>query len=105
MTGAKIAWGGDLVALPLLDHLTLSGNIVNDRSSMVMKTRNESRRLSNSYPDELKHTKSKNTICLWFDNDAHEAARFYAATFPDSKVTAVHEAPADYPPEAFTGCD
>src|SRR4030095_8836223 len=28
---------------------------------------------------------------------AHEAARFYAATFPDSKVTAVHEAPADYP--------
>jgi predicted 3-demethylubiquinone-9 3-methyltransferase (glyoxalase superfamily) len=32
-----------------------------------------------------------------FDKDAHEAARFYAATFPDSKVTAVHEAPADYP--------
>ena len=29
----------------------------------------------------------KNTICLWFDKDAHEAARFYAATFPDSKVT------------------
>jgi predicted 3-demethylubiquinone-9 3-methyltransferase (glyoxalase superfamily) len=41
--------------------------------------------------------KPKNTICLWFDKDAHEAARFYAATFPDSKVTAVHEAPADYP--------
>ena len=39
----------------------------------------------------------KNTICLWFDKDAHEAARFYAATFPDSKVTAVHEAPGDYP--------
>ena len=35
----------------------------------------------------------KNTICLWFDKDAHEAARFYAATFPDSGVTAVHEAP------------
>jgi predicted 3-demethylubiquinone-9 3-methyltransferase (glyoxalase superfamily) len=32
----------------------------------------------------------KNTVCLWFDKDAHEAARFYAATFPDSKVTAVH---------------
>ena len=29
----------------------------------------------------------KNTICLWFDKDALEAARFYAATFPDSKVT------------------
>jgi predicted 3-demethylubiquinone-9 3-methyltransferase (glyoxalase superfamily) len=33
--------------------------------------------------------KPKNTICLWFDKDAEEAARFYAATFPDSKVTAV----------------
>ena len=41
--------------------------------------------------------KPKNTICLWFDKDAHEAARFYAATFPDSKVTAVRKAPADYP--------
>ena len=41
--------------------------------------------------------KPKNTICLWYDKDAHEAARFYAATFPDSKVTAVHEAPSDYP--------
>ena len=41
--------------------------------------------------------KPKNTICLWFENDAHEAARFYAATFPDSEVTAVHQAPADYP--------
>ena len=40
---------------------------------------------------------SKNKICLWFNKDAHEAARFYAATFPDSKVTAVHEAPSDYP--------
>ena len=39
----------------------------------------------------------KNTICLWFDKDAEEAARFYAATSPDSKVTAVHRAPADYP--------
>ena len=41
--------------------------------------------------------KPKNTICLWFDKDAHEAARFYAATFPDSEVTAVHTAPGDYP--------
>ncbi len=41
--------------------------------------------------------KAKNTICLWFDKDAHEAARFYAATFPDSKVIAVHKAPSDYP--------
>jgi len=41
--------------------------------------------------------KPKNTICLWFDKDAQEAARFYAATFPDSKVTAVHHAPSDFP--------
>ena len=39
----------------------------------------------------------KNTICLWFDKDAHEAARFYAATFPNSNVTAVHKAPSDFP--------
>lgn len=39
----------------------------------------------------------KNTICLWFDKAAEDAARFYAATFPDSQVTAVHRAPADYP--------
>jgi predicted 3-demethylubiquinone-9 3-methyltransferase (glyoxalase superfamily) len=41
--------------------------------------------------------KPKNTICLWFDKDAHQAAEFYAATFPDSKVTTVFKAPSDYP--------
>ena len=39
----------------------------------------------------------KNTICLWYDNDAREAATFYANTFPDSAVGAVHHAPGDYP--------
>jgi predicted 3-demethylubiquinone-9 3-methyltransferase (glyoxalase superfamily) len=39
----------------------------------------------------------KNTICLWFDKDAEEAANFYAATFPDSKVGSVFRAPADFP--------
>ncbi len=39
----------------------------------------------------------KNIICLWFDKDAEAAARFYAATFPNSEVTAVHRAPGDYP--------
>lgn len=40
---------------------------------------------------------AKNTICLWYDNDAESAARFYAQTFPDSSVGAVHRAPGDYP--------
>jgi 2-polyprenyl-6-hydroxyphenyl methylase/3-demethylubiquinone-9 3-methyltransferase len=40
---------------------------------------------------------AKNTICLWYDRDAEEAARFYAETFPDSSVGAVHRAPGDFP--------
>lgn len=39
----------------------------------------------------------KNTICLWYESDAEAAARFYAETFPDSAVSAVHRAPADFP--------
>ena len=39
----------------------------------------------------------KNTICLWYDKDAEAAARFYAATFPDSSVDAVRTAPSDNP--------
>jgi predicted 3-demethylubiquinone-9 3-methyltransferase (glyoxalase superfamily) len=39
----------------------------------------------------------KNTICLWYARDAEAAARFYAATFPDSAVGAVHRAPSDFP--------
>ena len=40
---------------------------------------------------------AKNTICLMYDKDAEAAAHFYAKTFPDSAVTAVHRAPSDYP--------
>ncbi|MCP3432572.1 VOC family protein [Stutzerimonas stutzeri] len=40
---------------------------------------------------------NKNTICLWYDGTALEAATFYAETFPDSAVGAVHRAPGDYP--------
>jgi predicted 3-demethylubiquinone-9 3-methyltransferase (glyoxalase superfamily) len=39
----------------------------------------------------------KNTICVWYDKDAEAAARFYAATFPDSTIGAVHRAPSDFP--------
>lgn len=40
---------------------------------------------------------AKNTICIWYDKDAEAAARFYAETFPDSSLNAVHHAPGDYP--------
>lgn len=41
--------------------------------------------------------RAKNTICLWYDGGAEEAARFYAATFPNSSVGAILRAPGDYP--------
>jgi predicted 3-demethylubiquinone-9 3-methyltransferase (glyoxalase superfamily) len=40
---------------------------------------------------------AKNVICLWYDGDAEEAASFYAKTFPNSAVKAIHRAPGDYP--------
>jgi len=40
---------------------------------------------------------AKNVICIWYDNDAEEAARFYSKTFPNSAVKAVHKAPGDFP--------
>jgi len=43
------------------------------------------------------NNKIKIQPCLWFNKNAEEAARFYAATFPDSRVTAVHKSPSDYP--------
>ncbi len=39
----------------------------------------------------------KNTLCLWYDNDAEGAARFYAETFPNSALGKVHYAPSDFP--------
>ncbi|MGN6519590.1 MAG: VOC family protein [Dokdonella sp.] len=40
---------------------------------------------------------AKNTVCLWYDGTALDAARFYAETFPDTTVDAIHYAPGDYP--------
>jgi predicted 3-demethylubiquinone-9 3-methyltransferase (glyoxalase superfamily) len=49
---------------------------------------------------------NNNTICLWYNNNAKEAANFYASTFPDSEVSAVHYAPADYPGgENLSSCE
>jgi 2-polyprenyl-6-hydroxyphenyl methylase/3-demethylubiquinone-9 3-methyltransferase len=42
-------------------------------------------------------TVAKNTVCLWYDGDAEDAACFYTATFPDSSIDAVHRAPGDFP--------
>ncbi len=39
----------------------------------------------------------KNKVCLWFDKDAEEAARFYCSVFPDSALGAIHRAPLDNP--------
>ena len=40
---------------------------------------------------------NKNTICLWYNHDAEEAAQFYAKTFPNSSVESVHRAPSNFP--------
>ncbi|MFC0135669.1 hypothetical protein CR105_19310 [Massilia eurypsychrophila] len=40
---------------------------------------------------------SKNTVCIWYDGTALEAAQFYADTFPDTTVGTIHRAPGDYP--------
>jgi predicted 3-demethylubiquinone-9 3-methyltransferase (glyoxalase superfamily) len=40
---------------------------------------------------------AKNTICVWYDGNAREAAEFYASVFPDSSVGAIHRAPLDTP--------
>ena len=42
-------------------------------------------------------TRTKIAPCLWFNRNAEEAAKFYAATFPDSRVDAVHKSPSDFP--------
>ncbi len=40
---------------------------------------------------------SKGTICLWYERDAEEAARFYTEIFPQSHLGVIHKAPSDYP--------
>jgi predicted 3-demethylubiquinone-9 3-methyltransferase (glyoxalase superfamily) len=47
--------------------------------------------------EERMKTPAKNSVCLWYDGDAEQAAQFYAKTFPDSSVGTVYRAPADFP--------
>jgi predicted 3-demethylubiquinone-9 3-methyltransferase (glyoxalase superfamily) len=39
----------------------------------------------------------KNAVCLWYKKDALKAAKFYASVFPDTRITAVHKVPSDFP--------
>ena len=66
--------------------------IITSISGPLRRTDPGTTELSLTEHKEYRNMKPKNTICLWFDKDALEAARFYAATFPDSKVSAVHSA-------------
>jgi predicted 3-demethylubiquinone-9 3-methyltransferase (glyoxalase superfamily) len=70
--------------------------MMSDRGRLVrhLVTRSGSDLKDNHQEDD---TMYKNTICLWYNKDAEEAARFYADTFPDSKVGAIMRAPGNYP--------
>src|SRR4051812_8686262 len=74
------------------------------RQLSIRQTDNRGVRMRTTLRSEAKQTRGsedemtpKNAICLWYEKDAEAAARFYAATFPDSRVTAVHKAPSDFP--------
>ena len=68
-------------------------------ASVCIRRQHRGASLSNAREKTKEKTimNAKNIICLWFNKDAQEAAQFYAATFPDSQVTAVHKAPGDFP--------
>ena len=51
----------------------------------------------NNFARHVERKAKKNTVCVWFNDDAEAAANFYATTFPNSSVDAVHLAPSDYP--------
>ena len=78
----------EVIAIRLVSFL-----LVDD--SGIIEVPSDARAAASALIRRTEHTNMnpKNTICLWFDKDALQAARFYAATFPDSKVTAVHERP------------
>ena len=53
---------------------------------------------SPSFDTRKKNTyMNKTTLCLWYNHDTEDAAKFYASTFPNSTVGAVHRAPSDFP--------
>jgi len=105
-TGRALSWTAQAGITPMAPHRTRAVLGLNARAEVRGAIRwedvggsrvdAESRRSADSHKENT-ILKAKNTICLWFDKDAQDAARFYAATFPDSQVIAVHKAPGDYP--------
>jgi predicted 3-demethylubiquinone-9 3-methyltransferase (glyoxalase superfamily) len=67
--------------------------------AQVAEVARRAARLEYTWPSQIRRTPmtGKNTICLWYDGTALDAAKFYAETFPDSAVGAVYRAPGDYP--------
>jgi predicted 3-demethylubiquinone-9 3-methyltransferase (glyoxalase superfamily) len=90
---------------PICGYFHSIGTVADDRACAPLHDKQVAEvlrlpaRLECAYLPQLRRTKmvSKNTICLWYDGTALDAARFYAETFPDSTVGAVHRAPGDYP--------
>jgi predicted 3-demethylubiquinone-9 3-methyltransferase (glyoxalase superfamily) len=74
-----------------------AGDRVARRQAESMESNDARRHSEHDNHKEHAHMTPKNTICLWFDKEALDAARFYEATFPDSHVAAVHHAPSNHP--------
>ncbi len=75
------------------EKYVITSRVVRDRSGILR----EMSSVANPGIRKTKMNRPKNTVCVWYDREAEAAAKFYASVFPNSKVTAVHRAPSDYP--------
>jgi 2-polyprenyl-6-hydroxyphenyl methylase/3-demethylubiquinone-9 3-methyltransferase len=93
------ARGGKQVAAPAIEQIEVGVDFTCSRSTRCGKEIENRAAISLYALDSYRSMEmaSKNTICLWYDGTAMEAAQFYAATFPDSQVGAVMRAPGEYP--------
>jgi 2-polyprenyl-6-hydroxyphenyl methylase/3-demethylubiquinone-9 3-methyltransferase len=80
-----------------LDRRVATAQLGGKRVAIPLDLRQSKPRKSYRYSHRRTTMANKNTICLWYDGTAMDAARFYAETFPDSTVGAVLRAPGDYP--------
>jgi 2-polyprenyl-6-hydroxyphenyl methylase/3-demethylubiquinone-9 3-methyltransferase len=102
MAVQQVLWSAERIVTELLPALQTTAQ--NLRPVLVFDGRRASvhpydrpQRKPTSQPAMRNHMPSKNTLCLWYEGDALAAANFYAQTFPDSSVGAIHRAPGDYP--------